>query len=265
LADGVLSFAPQLAIANDGMPPDAHHVLDDLQQASFWFRGRNRLLSDMVRQYFFNATSLLEIGCGTGYVLSALAKALPQARVAGSEIYAHGLDYAARRLDGRAELFQMDARQIPFTDEFDLIAACDVLEHIDDDQAVIRELYRALRPGGGLLLTVPQHPGLWSRSDDIAHHKRRYRRSELSDKVREAGFDIIRSSSFVTCLLPLMLLQRLTQGRKESYDAKAEFSMPGWLDRALEIPLEIDRLLLRVGISLPVGGSRLVLARKIMK
>lgn len=244
------------------MSPDAHHALDQMQENSFWFRARNRLLTDMVRRYFPEAQSLLEIGCGTGYVLSALAATLPTARIVGSEIYANGLDYAARRLGGKAELFQMDATAIPFAGEFDLIAACDVLEHIDDDEGVLAEMHRALRPGGGLLLTVPQHPFLWSRSDDAACHKRRYRRSELSEKVQCAGFTVLRDTSFVSCLLPVLILQRLTQGQRKGYDMKAEFTLPNWVNYILEMPMELDRQIIRCSISLPAGGSRMVLARK---
>jgi len=260
--NGVMAFAPQLALSNDGLAPDAHHILEQTQQNSFWFRSRNRLLQDMVRRYFGQAEALLEIGCGTGYVLSALAEVLPQARIVGSEIYINGLDYAAKRLKGRAELFQMDALAIPYIGEFDLIAACDVLEHIEDDKQVLGEMFRALRPGGGLLLTVPQHPALWSQSDEVAHHKRRYRRDELAEKVRHAGLNIIRDTSFVSARLPALMLQRLTHGQGKDYDASAEFSMPAWLDRLLEVPMEVDRLLIKLGMSLPAGGSRLVLARR---
>src|SRR5260221_12259838 len=105
----------------------------------------------------------MEIGCGTGYVLSALSDVLPKARIVGSEIYSNGFDYAARRLGGRPELFQMDARKIPFNAEFDLIAACDLLEHIDDDEGVLIEMHRALRPSRGLFFNLPQHPALWRR------------------------------------------------------------------------------------------------------
>lgn len=260
--DNVLAFAPELARNNTGLAPDAHHTLERIQAGSFWFRSRNRILTHMVRRYFAKADSVMEIGCGTGYVLAALAQALPDARMVGSEIYTNGLDYAARRLQGRATLFQMDATRLPFTDEFDLIAACDVLEHIEDDRRALAEIYRALRPGGGLLLTVPQHPGLWSASDDLAHHKRRYRRTELADKVRAAGFKVLRDTSFITTLLPLLLLQRLTSGQKKDYNADAEFALPGWLDRLLERAVGIDRLMINLGLPLPAGGSRLVLAER---
>lgn len=260
--DEVLAFAPALASSNDGLAPDAHHALEQMQDKSFWFRARNRIITDMVRRYFGDARAVMEVGCGTGYVLAALAKTLPQASITGSEIYTNGLGYAAKRLQNRAALFQMDATDLPFTGEFDLIAACDVLEHIEDDRRVLKEMHRALRPGGGLLLTVPQHPALWSASDDLAFHKRRYRRNELGDKVREAGFTVLRDTSFITTLLPLLLLQRLTSGQKKDYNADAEFTLPGWLDRLLEGAVGIDRMMINLGLSLPAGGSRLVLAER---
>nr|WP_298683746.1 class I SAM-dependent methyltransferase [uncultured Dongia sp.] len=244
------------------MSPDAHDALDRLQHGSFWFRGRNRLLTDMVRRHVPAARSLMEIGCGTGYVLAALTTALPEAEATGSEIYANGLGHTARRLGGRAKLLQMDARSIPFTSEFDLIAACDVLEHIEDDKRALSEMHRALRPGGSILLTVPQHPFLWSQSDVAARHKRRYRVEELAEKVRDAKFHIVRDTSFVTMLMPLLLLQRLIQGRKQDYDPNQEFALPGYLDRVLELLMEIDRWLIGIGLSLPIGGSRLILARR---
>ena len=73
--DGFVAFAPDLAASNDGMEPDAHHRLDRLQDSSFWFRVRNRLVKDLVRRYFPAAERVLEIGCGTGYVLRALQSA----------------------------------------------------------------------------------------------------------------------------------------------------------------------------------------------
>jgi SAM-dependent methyltransferase len=244
------------------MEPDVHHRLDQLQELSFWFRVRNRLIKDLVRRYFPTAERVLEIGCGTGYVLQTLRTALPQSCLSGSEIYAHGLPYAARRVGPEVTLFQMDARDIPYAAEFDLICAFDVLEHVAEDQRVLQELYRALRPGGGVLLSVPQHPFLWSRSDEISFHKRRYRRGELESKCRKAKLDIIHSTSFVTSLLALMLLQRRLWGRHKGYDADAELALPRRLDQALEFILELERKTLRAGVTLPFGGSRFVAARR---
>lgn len=262
MLDGFLVFAPELAASNDGMAPDAHHRLEASQDGSFWFRARNRLIADMMKRHFPKAESVLEIGCGTGYVLKGLQTALPSVRLAGSEIYANGLPYARRRLGPDVELFQMDARAIPFSEQFDVVCAFDVVEHIDEDMDVLREMRRTVRPGGGIFLSVPQHPWLWSRTDEIAHHKRRYRINELGDKCRAAGFRILRTTSFVSTLLPAMLAQRLLRTRKAEYDPCDEMRLPPMLDRTFDVLLETERRLIASGLSLPIGGSRFVVAER---
>jgi SAM-dependent methyltransferase len=260
--DGFLLFAPDLAASNDGMSAEAHHLLDSVQHRSFWFRARNRLIVDLVRRHFAQARAVLELGCGTGYVLSGLQAALPSLRLSGSEIYANGLPYARRRLGPDVALFQMDARAIPFAEEFDLICAFDVLEHIEEDASVLDRIRRALRPDGGILLAVPQHPFLWSQTDEIAYHKRRYRTAELQEKCRAAGFKVLQTTSFVSTLMPFMLAQRLLRGRKANYDAKAEMDLPSAVDHCFEAILDGERRLIGTGLAFPFGGSRFVAAVK---
>jgi SAM-dependent methyltransferase len=260
ILDGFRSFATALAHANDGIPAGAHHDLDRLQSGSFWFRARNSLIQDLVRCYFGDADTVLEIGCGSGFVLSGIRAALPAAYLVGSEIYSHGLPYAAERIAPPCELLQMDALAIPYSREFDLIGAFDVLEHIDHDEAAIAQVARALRPGGGFLLTVPQHAWLWSPVDAASLHRRRYAPGELAGKLRRHGFDVLRETSFVSLLLPLMLLQRL-RARRSGYDPRDELRLPSVIDRALELLLDIERKLIGAGLRLPVGGSQAVAAR----
>ncbi|QDM28168.1 methyltransferase domain-containing protein [Tardiphaga sp. vice304] len=102
-------FAVDLALQNDGMAADSHIHLDALQDQSFWFRARNRLIQDLARCHFPGARRVLEVGCGTGYVTRALRSALPLATTTASEIYANGLEYAKRRLGNDVEFLQMDA------------------------------------------------------------------------------------------------------------------------------------------------------------
>jgi SAM-dependent methyltransferase len=258
---GIPCFAPDLATENDGMEAVSHDHLDALQDQSFWFRARNRLIHDLARRHFPTARRVLELGCGTGYVTQALRETLPQAAISGSEIYANGLMYARQRLGSDVELLQMDAREIPFWAEFDLICAFDVLEHIEEDTLVLSRIVNALAPGGGVMLSVPQHPSLWSQVDVHAHHKRRYRSGELTAKCVAAGLTIIRDTSFVCLLLPLMFVQRLTE-RKGSFDPAKEHSLPRSVDRTFEMALDLERRLIRAGVSLPVGGSRFVLAKR---
>ena len=262
--DGFPAFAPDQATEDPGFREDLFAELADLEAGNFWFRARNDLITWALARYFPDLHSLLEIGCGTGFVLRGIEAAFPAADLAGSEIYQAGLAVAAARVP-RAQLYQMDARQIPFRDHFDVIGAFDVIEHIDDDRAVLEETRRALRPGGGLLLTVPQHPSLWSPQDDHAHHVRRYTRSGLRRRVEAAGFEIVRMTSFTTLLLPMLAASRLRMRRQppgRPFDVIDELRQPRPVNLALEAVMWVERALIRAGLSFPTGGSLLLVARR---
>jgi SAM-dependent methyltransferase len=260
--DGHLAFAPALAKNNDGFAAEYFPKLAKLEQGHFWFESRNRLLVWAFQRHIPNASSFLEIGCGTGFVLAAVRRCFPQMRLSGSEMFSAALPFAASRLPGTT-LFQMDARVIPFESEFDAIGAFDVLEHIVEDETVLREMHRALQPGGSIVLTVPQHPLLWSAVDEYSYHKRRYTRPELAGKVRAAGFEIQFVTSFVSVLMPLLLLSRLRRKRYTTdFDPYAEFKIGNGVNRILTKALEWEQSVIRHGVSLPFGGSLLVVARR---
>ena len=237
-------------------------ALAAVESVSFWFRARNRLIVSTLRRRFPDAQSLLELGCGTGFVLEALRSAFPGWRLVGSELYEEGLAVARSRLRD-VELVQADARALPFRDEFDVVGAFDVLEHVTEDEAVLGEMHAAVRPGGGIVVLVPQHPRLWSAMDDVAHHVRRYRRRDLVAKVRAAGFRVEQASSFVSTLLPAMVVSRAARRLSpRPYDPVAELR-PGALNALFERVLDGERRLIERGVSLPVGGSLLVVGRKL--
>jgi len=260
--DGFPAFAPELAAG--GASFDAAHFpdLDRLESGNFWFMHRNILIINILLAKFPGARRFLEVGCGTGFVLSALASARPQMELTASEVHSSGLAYAARRVP-QAQLMQMDARHIPYADEFDVIGAFDVLEHIEDDRSVLRALWRAVVPGGGVLLTVPQHPALWSEYDRRAGHVRRYRAQELRQKVEEAGFVVLKMLSFVSLLLPLLLMSRLRQrSARADYDPLGELRIAPWLNTLLATVCRMEEGLIRHGVEFPAGGSLLLAARK---
>jgi SAM-dependent methyltransferase len=232
-----------------------------VEDESFWFRARNRLLVQVVSGLASPGDRLLEIGCGTGYVLRALAEQC-RLEVTGSELFGEALEHARRRVPG-AELVELDARQMPYEGEFDVAGAFDVIEHIDDDSGVLRGLHQALKPGGSLVVTVPQHPGLWSDADEHAHHVRRYRRRELVERVEAAGFEVLRTTSFVMSLLPLMALARWRQRRSTKvYDPVAELVPPEPVNRLLEGMLRVECAAIARGLDLPAGGSLLLVGRR---
>ena len=260
---GFRAYAPELANEAPGYDPQHYEKLANLESTNFWFRARNALILHAFRKYFPRTGHYLEVGCGTGFVLSAISEAFPELRISGSEIFVEGLSFAVQRAP-RADLFQMDARSIPFAETFDVIGAFDVLEHIGDDTHVMTELRKALKQGGGLIVTVPQHMWLWSIQDDAAHHARRYEPGEMEHKLVEAGFDIRWSSSFVSLLMPALMLSRMT-ARKTPHDVSdpfREFNIPGWLNWMLLSTMGIERTLIKLGIRFPLGGSRIVVAFK---
>ena len=259
--DGFLAFSPELAHGDGGYDPDLFAQLAPLEAKSFWFRSRNDLILWALRRHSPGLRSFLEIGCGTGYVLSGVAGEFPQATLLGSEIVADGLPIAAARVPSAA-LVQMDARDIPLRDEVDAIGAFDVLEHIVEDDDVLAQMHQALEPGGLLVISVPQHRWLWSPADVRAHHVRRYSARELRAKITDAGFDIERSTSFVSLLLPMMALSRLLMRRRTEVDPIDEMRMPALLNTVLYRVMRLETALIRRGVDFPLGGSRLVVARK---
>jgi SAM-dependent methyltransferase len=250
-----------LSCPSGGFDERSFEHLPQAEENSFWFRSRNSLIVWALRKYFPNATSMLEVGCGTGFVLAGVRAAFPRMRLVGGELYQAGLAIAAKRVPD-AELLELDARSLPFRDEFDVVGAFDVLEHIEDDERALTEMHAAIRPGGGLLLTVPQHPRLWSLVDEYSQHVRRYGRGELLARVRAVGFEVVHWTSFVSLLLPLLAASRLRFRGTRTFDPLAEYRTPPFVDSAFGWVLAAERALIKSGLPLPVGGSLLAVARR---
>jgi SAM-dependent methyltransferase len=247
-----------------GFKPEYFERLAKIEESNFWFCARNELIQWALRTYFPDAKSFFEVGCGTGFVLAGIRENFPRMRLVGSEIFADGLVFAKARLP-EVELYQMDARRIPYECEFDVVGAFDVLEHVIEDENVLLQMFEAARPGGGLLITVPQHPFLWSASDQHAKHQRRYNRAELRRKVENAGFQIERITSFNSLLLPLMICSRMRGKRDQDVNPWREFEISPALNRTLESILSFEQIIIRKGVSFPAGGSLLLIGRRPLK
>src|SRR5439155_15713340 len=148
--------------------------------------------------------------CGTGANLHLLS----QFGVAeGVDVSAEALEFCHAR--GLANVKLGEAESLPYEDaSFDLITGLDVVEHLDDDVACLREMRRVLRPGGRALLFVPAFMFLWGVQDDLSHHRRRYTAPELKQRLHEAGFTVERATyANITFFIPTLvgrLFMRLT-------------------------------------------------------
>jgi 2-polyprenyl-3-methyl-5-hydroxy-6-metoxy-1,4-benzoquinol methylase len=246
-------------------PPDEPETFDATaferlaraEPGHFWFEERRRLISWALGRYFPRARSFCEIGCGTGFVLEALARDHPALALTGIDPYPQALTFAGRRVPG-AQLRRSGVLDDDGDETYDVVGCFDVLEHIPDDEQALVELTRRLRPGGGLMLTVPQHPRLWSAADEIGHHQRRYRRGDLLGKLRAANLACCRVTSFMTLLLPVVAL-RLVSSTREA--ALAELYPSPLANRVGHALLGTERRLIARGVSFPFGSSLLVVAR----
>jgi SAM-dependent methyltransferase len=188
------------------------------------------------------------------------------------DLFEEGLVLARQRFKGPLVRGTLNAPV--FSRLFDLVGAFDVIEHIDDDEKILRLLWQQIIPGGYLILTVPAHQRLWSYFDEVAHHRRRYAPKELARKVTAAGFSNVYLTQFMAALTPLMWLKRRLIG--ESFNAlshEAREKQQGAVKRHLEVNritnglLNLlsrpDAILIARGMHVPFGTSLLVTARKL--
>lgn len=265
--EGIKCFNPEVARSYADYPDGGFDLTHKSGEDSFWVRSRNRLFKKIVSDQIAptGKTKILEIGSGTGDFIQHIAEN-EKLEITGSEIYLKGLLYAKKNLP-EVEFIQLDVTQGGVCEEFDMIVAFDVLEHIENDVVAISNISEMLRKGGMLILTVPQYMFLWSKLDVIVKHKRRYSRTELLSKLKQSGFEISYTTSFVFVLFPLMLASRLLdwggdQPKSDEAALDKRVNFPPVMNWIFDFFMRIDELLIRFRISLPFGGTLVVLAKK---
>ena len=203
--------------------------------------------------------TILDLGAGSGIMMDRLGDL-------GLNV---GLDLsmsAARfcRAKGHAALLA-DAGRLPFPAEsFDAVIAADVIEHTPDDELVVSELRRVLRPGGVLMVTVPAFMFLWSHHDVAIGHYRRYRRASLVRLLEEAGIHVERSSYANFFAFPAFLAARWAQRlfRPRNRPPKADYPrVPAPVNRLAIRLLDLEARITDRG-SLPVGTSVVAVGRR---
>jgi SAM-dependent methyltransferase len=228
-----------------------------LDERHWWYRGRRRMLAALL-DGVSPGERVLDAGCGSGRTLDELGR---YGRAHGVELNPLGLA-AARRRGHHVEQAPVEA--IPFDDAtFDLVTCLDVIEHTDDDVVVLTELRRVTRPGGHLVVSVPAHPRLWSRHDEVNGHRRRYTRRTLHAAAEAAGWRVERMTGFnVVYLAPAALVRigRRKGDEEDLGDSELELTPPR-LDALLELPLRAEAALVRRGVDLPPGLSLMAVLR----
>jgi SAM-dependent methyltransferase len=242
------------------MEKDIYHKTAASENIHWWFIGRRTIVEQILKGLCLpKSAEILEVGCGTGGNLPLLARF---GEVYGVEVDDTAREYARKREIGTILPGSMPD-EIPFTGQlFDLIVMTDVLEHVQEDQIALERLYLILKSGGYILITVPAFTALWSRHDELHHHKRRYDMRGLRTKLIKSGYVIVKAS-YINCLLfPFIAVIRLTQRFFKMNDADDLKMYPTLVNRLLTKLFASEGYMLKF-ISLPFGLSLLCVGRKV--
>jgi SAM-dependent methyltransferase len=202
------------------------------------------------------AQEVLDAGCGTGHNLDVLR---PFGAVSGVDLNRDAVALAsARGVNAQCA----SITRLPFQDRrFGLVACLDVLEHVDDDEAALRELRRVTARKGALILTVPAYPSLVSEHDRAAGHVRRYSPPGLRRLLRTTGWREVLTTHFNSLLLPVAAAHRRLRRTRSSNPRSDLLRGPPAFDSILVWPLRLEARLIQLGARLPAGLSLLVVLR----
>lgn len=227
----------------------------------WWFVGRRAVIDALLDGIDLPASGqILEAGCGTGGNLASLAR---RGRIAAFEPHIDALAFARER---HPEV-QIQEAALPYPlpyepASFDLVAALDVLEHVDNDVDAARALVALVRPGGWLLVTVPAHQALWGSHDRRLHHMRRYGRRQVLALFDTPELELVRFTPFNLILSPIAMVYRVAERSLGVDLGNQERLPPRVLNELLARTFAFESALLRKGVPVPFGLSYAALLRR---
>jgi len=240
-----------------------------LEKNHWWFNGRRRVIFHLLKQYLPKSDDLkiMDVGCGYGGMLPGLSEL---GNVMGMEV---DLDSAKsckergfhRICIGSGYTMPLKSRSL------DIITLFDVIEHIEDDEKVVKQCASALKTGGRIMITVPAYQFLFANNDRIARHMRRYTLSRLKKIVKSAGLEVVKGTYYNVLLFPIILpavlmlkvRQKLNGPLKPGQTGATNLSYkyPKFIKNTLEWIFSSERRILSK-ISSPFGHSIILIAKK---
>ena len=233
-----------------------YQQMAELDDRHWWYRARRKILAELIRREVHPAADarILEIGCGTGHNLAMLSGF---GHVDGLELDDEAAALSEKRLGRviiRSPLPELDG----VSNDYDLIGAFDVIEHIDDDHAALAAIATRLKPGGKFMMTVPAHPWMWTAHDVANHHKRRYSKRSLRALVEGSPLRLDKIGYFNSLLFPLAIVERAASKLRGKDDGNVSLP-PRPLNNLFEAVFASERYL--VGrLPLPPGLSLFAVA-----
>ena len=237
----------------------AYDIIYEHESTHWWYRVRRHIVGSILRtkaQKYSRPLNILDIGCGTGLLMKEMGR---YGQVEGVDISERAVAYCKQR--GLSPVVG-SADALPFKDNtFDIAVILDVLEHLPDDKKGCEELYRVLAQGGSAVIAVPAFMFLWSVTDEVSNHYRRYTKKEIIACLKTAGFSIERATYFNTFLfLPILAVRSAV--RLFRIPMKSENTVGGPLINTSLYSIFSAESKLLPYVNYPFGVSILIIASK---
>ncbi len=242
------------------MQQHTYAIMDEVEGSHWWFVGRRAILESfldrIVPDLNTGKPAILDVGCGTGANLEMLSQ---YGDAQGVDVSDDALEFC--RLKGLKAQKGL-AETLPYADgSFDLVTALDVVEHLDDDVAGLKEMHRVLKTGGYSLIFVPAFMWLWGVQDDISNHRIRYTKQQIVDRLQKAGFTVDRATyanwTFFAPILAGRTLMKITGIKPESENNVNVSALNGVFGRLFAA----ERHWLK-RLNFPFGVSIVIVAKK---
>lgn len=238
------------------MNKDLYRMFFEIQKKHWWFVAKKEIVLDFINKYLPEKRNLriLDIGCGSGLMLNSLES---YGQVSGMDMSDDAISFSKEIFSGKVEKGFLPAN-IPYSkNNFDLVIALDVIEHINEDIEALKNIRTHMVEGGKAIITVPACMMLWSKHDVVNEHKRRYDLKELKSKLVESGFIIEKLSYFNTFLfLPVLIIRTLNNVLKR--EENSDLDMPSRpVNFILYTIFSLEKYVLRI-CNLPSFGVSLI-------
>lgn len=250
------------------MQQHTYAIMDEVEGSHWWFVGRRAILESFLKRIIGSLASLdadksvgaplriLDVGCGTGANIEMLSQF---GEAEGVDVSDDALEFCRRK---GLKVQKGLAETLPYEDEsFELTTALDVIEHLDDDVAGLKEMFRVTKSGGYSLFFVPAFMWLWGVQDDISNHRIRYTRRQIVERIEKAGYKVERATyanwTFFPPILAGRTLMKLTGIKPESENNINVSVLNGIFGKLFSA----ERFWLK-HFNFPIGVSIVVVAKK---
>jgi SAM-dependent methyltransferase len=238
---------------------EVYRLLYELEDRHWWFRGREAVVDALLHGVATKPRPrILDAGCGAGRNVRRYSRLGP---VDGFDPSEDAVAFCRER--GLSQVRLAGIEDLPYESaSFDLLMATDVLEHVADEAAALRELRRVAAPGAALIMTVPAYQWMWSSEDVRLGHRRRYTKRRLAAAVQAGGWRLAFVSYFNLALLPAIAVARLLRDLLPRKGHPELSLTPRALDPILAAPMRLEARLIKAGIPLPAGVSIAITCRR---